>query len=84
MADGTYEVGENGEVIISSGSPLLLGNSMEIELKSSSISSNAITSISANSSNNQESEISKKCFSVKIMFFAYVFCNKKIEEYRIY
>lgn len=73
MADGPYEVGANGEVIISSGSPLLLGNSMEIELKSPSISSNAITSISANSSNNQESEMSKKCFSVKMMFFCLCF-----------
>ncbi|XP_024876850.1 uncharacterized protein LOC112457814, partial [Temnothorax curvispinosus] len=63
VADGTYEVGENGEVIISSGSPSLLGNSVEIEPQSPSISSNAITSMSTNPSNNQESKISKKCFS---------------------
>jgi len=76
----TYEVGENGEVILSSDSAMLLETPMEITVKNPSISNNPIC-LPAISSKNQESKIPKdNCFSVKTLIF---FCSKKI-EYKIY
>jgi len=63
--DGIYEIGENGEVIVPSNSPLLMETSkLEMEVESSS-SSSAISSISAVFSKDMKSKISQNCFSVK-------------------
>nr|XP_012222085.1 PREDICTED: uncharacterized protein LOC105672007 [Linepithema humile] len=63
QVDGTYEVAENGEIIFSSDLPMELGTSIKMNVESPSSSSNASSSISAISSKNKESTISKNNFS---------------------
>ncbi|XP_067212749.1 uncharacterized protein [Linepithema humile] len=63
QVDGTYEVAENGEIIFSSDLPMELETSIKMNVESPSSSSNASSSISAISSKNKESTISKNNFS---------------------